>query len=159
MWWLSISEIDSLVSIIRKKISYRKHIHHNPSSKDVERRKKGSIFCETTEPFPKLRTNRIGSIKSQRWKVPWLNNEIYSFCSRTNSILPVSLFAVRNLILKCLTGSHMTILSKSNYQVRLNVNMDTTDSISFYFNFENGCYFVLRLKQHFLDKARFFLNE
>ena len=66
-------------------------------------------------------------------------------------------FAVRNLILKCLTGSHMTILSKSNYQVRLNVNMDTTDSISFYFNFENGCYFVLRLKRHSLDKARFFL--
>ena len=53
----------------------------------------------------------------------------------------------------------MKILSKSNYRVRLNVNMDITDSISFYFNFGNGCYFVLRLKLHFLDKARFFLNE
>ena len=27
------------------------------------------------------------------WKVPWWNNEAHSFGSRTNSILPVSLFA------------------------------------------------------------------
>ena len=51
-------------------------------------------------------------------------------------------FAVRNIILRCLTGSHMTILSKSNYRVRLNVNMNITDSISFYFNFVKGHYFV-----------------
>ena len=68
-------------------------------------------------------------------------------------------FAVRNLILRCLTGSHMTIFSKSNYRVRIDVNMDIADSISFYFNFGKGYYFVLRLKQHFFDKARFFLNE
>ena len=68
-------------------------------------------------------------------------------------------FAVRNLILRCLTGSHMTILSKSNYRVRLNVNMDIVDPISFYFNFGKGYHFVLRLKQHFFDKARFFFND
>ena len=51
MWWLSISEIDSSVSSNRKKLSYRKHVHHNPSiryaSTDVERRESGSMFCET----------------------------------------------------------------------------------------------------------------
>ena len=46
--------------------------------------------------------------------------------------------------------------SESNYRVRLNLNMDIADSISFYFNFAKGHYFVLRIKQHFLDKARFF---
>ena len=66
-------------------------------------------------------------------------------------------FTIRNLILRCLTGSHMTILSKSNYRVRLSVNMDIVDPISFYFNFGKGYHFVLRLKQHFFDKARFFL--
>ena len=66
------------------------------------------------------------------------------------------IFAVRNLILRCLTGSHMTIVSKSNYRVRLNVNMDIADTISFYFSFGKGYHFVIRLKQHFFDKARFF---
>ena len=65
-------------------------------------------------------------------------------------------FAVRNLILRCLTGSHMTILSKSNYCVRLNVNLNIADSISFYFNFGKGRYFVLKVKQYIFDKARFF---
>ena len=52
----------------------------------------------------------------------------------------------------------MTILSKSNYHVRLNVKMDIADSISFNFNFGNGYYFALSgLKQHFFDEARFFL--
>ena len=50
----------------------------------------------------------------------------------------------------------MTILSKSNGRVRLNVNMDNADSISFYLNFGKSHYFVLRLKQHFFEKARFF---
>ena len=50
----------------------------------------------------------------------------------------------------------MTILSKSNYCVRLNVNTDIVDSISFYFNFGKGHYLVLRVKQHFFDKTRFF---
>ena len=49
-------------------------------------------------------------------------------------MLPVSFFlhhtfAVRNLILRCLTGSHMAILSKSNYRVRLNTNIAIADSI------------------------------
>ena len=51
IWWLSTSEIYSSVSSIRKKLSYRKHVHHNPSIKyastDVERRESGSMFCET----------------------------------------------------------------------------------------------------------------
>ena len=50
----------------------------------------------------------------------------------------------------------MTILSKSNGRVRLNVNMDIADSISFYLNFGKSHYLVLRLKQHFFEKARFF---
>ena len=67
--------------------------------------------------------------------------------------------AIRNSIFKCLTGSHMTIFLKikSNYRVRLNVNIDIADSISFYFKFSKGYYFVLRVKQHIFDKARFFL--
>ena len=68
--------------------------------------------------------------------------------------------AVRNLFLRSLTYSHMTILSKSNYCVRLNKNMNIADSISFYFNFGKGCYFVFRVKQHIFVKAQFFLmNE
>ena len=55
--------------------------------------------------------------------------------------------------------SHGTILSKSNNRVRLNADTEIADSISFYFNFGKGHYLVLRLKQHFFDKARFFLNE
>ena len=51
--------------------------------------------------------------------------------------------------------SHDT-LPKSNYRVRLNVNTDITDLISFYFNFLKGYHFVLRLFQHFFDKARLF---
>ena len=38
--------------------------------------------------------------------------------------------AVRNLILRYLTGSHITILSNLNYRVRLNVNTDIAESIS-----------------------------
>ena len=53
----------------------------------------------------------------------------------------------------------MRILSKSNYRIRINVNMDIADSISFYFNLGNGNYFVLRLKQHFFDKVRFVAIE
>ena len=53
----------------------------------------------------------------------------------------------------------MTIVSKSNYRVRLNVSMDIADSISFYFNFGKGYHFALRLKQYFFDKALLFLNE
>ena len=45
------------------------------------------------------------------------------------------LFAVRNLILRYLTGSHMTILLKSNYRLKLNVNMNIADSSLVLFKF------------------------
>ena len=64
-------------------------------------------------------------MKTWCWKVAWSNKEIHSFRCCTASILPVSLSAPRNLILWCLTGSHITILSKSNYPVRPHVNMET----------------------------------
>ena len=63
--------------------------------RDVERRESGSMFCESIEPFPEVRMNRVESMKTQRWKVQWLNNEIYSFRGKTISILSVSLFAPR----------------------------------------------------------------
>ena len=50
----------------------------------------------------------------------------------------------------------MTILTKLNYRVRLNVNMDIADSNTFYFNLRKGHYFGLRVKQHFFDKECFF---
>ena len=58
-------------------------------------------------------------------------------------------FAVRSLILRCWTGSYMTILSKSNYRVRLNVNMNIADSISFYFNFGKGGSFYRRVLEEY----------
>ena len=64
--------------------------------------------------------------------------------------------AVRNLILRCLKGSHMTISSKSNNRVSLNVNMNIAYSIPFYFNFGKGHHFVLRVKQHIFGKAQIF---
>ena len=62
--------------------------------------------------------------------------------------IPVTLLTGSSLILKCLTGSHMTTFSKSNYRVRLNVNMNITDSISFYFNFRKGHYVILKVNPH-----------
>ena len=47
--------------------------------RDVERRDSGSMFSETVEPFLEVRTNRVESMKTQRWKVPWLNNEVWVF--------------------------------------------------------------------------------
>ena len=124
--------------------------------RDDERRERGSMFCETNQ----VRTNRVESMKTQRWKVPWPNNEIDSFCSRIIAISLVSCLhhtcALGNLILRCLTGSHMTILSKSNYLVRLNVNMNIGDSISLHFNFGKCYYFFLWVKQQIFDEARFF---
>ena len=55
-------------------------------------------------------------------------------------------------------GSHLTVLSKSNYRVRLNVKINIADSMSFYSNFEKGHYFVLRVKQYIFNKARFSNN-
>ena len=50
----------------------------------------------------------------------------------------------------------MTILSMSNYRVRLTVNMNIANSVSLHFNFGKGYYFVLWVKQQILDMARFF---
>ena len=49
----------------------------------------------------------------------------------------------------------MTKLSKSNNHSRLNVNINNTDSISFYFNFWKGHCFVLAVKQHIFNKVPF----
>ena len=46
----------------------------------------------------------------------------------------------------------MTISSKSNYRV----NMNIADSVPFYFNFGKGYYFVLMVKQHIFGKAQIF---
>ena len=51
----------------------------------------------------------------------------------------------------------MTMLSKLNYRVSLNENMDITDSISFYFNLRKAHYLRLRLKQRFSHKVGVFL--
>ena len=90
IWWLSTSEIYSSVSSIRKKLSYRKHVHHNSSSKYATRKWLHFLW---DKPFPEVRTNPVENMKTQRWKVPWPNNELHFSCSRTKSILPVSLFA------------------------------------------------------------------
>ena len=154
MWSISIPEINFSVSSIRKKISHRRHVHHNPSITYASRcwaKRSGSMFCETVE------TISWSSNESSR------KHENIALKSSAVELTPLHprvclhhTFTIRNLILRCLTGSHMTILSKSNGRVRLNVNMDIADSISFYLNFGKSHYFVLRLKQHFFEKARFF---
>ena len=60
MWWLSISESDSSVSSIRKKLSYRKHVHHNPSIKYASRcwAKRKWLHILWDKQFPEVRTNR-----------------------------------------------------------------------------------------------------
>ena len=69
MWWLSISKIDSSVSSIRKKYRIASmfiitRVVNAP--RNVERRESGSMFCETIEPFPEIRTNRVERMKTQR---------------------------------------------------------------------------------------------
>ena len=90
IWCPSISEIDSSVSSIRKKLSYRKDVYHNPSIKYALRcwAKRKWIHVLWNKPFPEVQTNRVESIKTG----PWPNNEIHSSLSRTNLILPVNLF-------------------------------------------------------------------
>ena len=141
-----------------KKLSYCKRVHHNPSSKYASRcwAKRTWLHVLWEKPFPEVRTNQVESMKTC-WKVPWPNNEINLSRSRTKSILPVSLLAPQicgpYLFLWCLTGCHMKILSKLNYRVRLNENMDIADSISFYFNLRKAHYLRLRLKQRFSRKV------
>ena len=92
--------------------------------RDIERRESGSMFCETNH-FLKL--ERI-ELKAWKHSTEKLDNQTMKF---THPAVALPLFylwvclhhtyAVRDLILRCLTGSYMTILSKSNYRVRLNV--------------------------------------
>ena len=125
--------------------------------RDVERRESGFMFCDiswsSNESSRKHENIALKSTTTTQLKFthpavepspfyPWV-------CLHYT-------FAVLNLILRCLTGSHMKISSKSNYRVRLNVNMNIADSIPFYFNFGKGHYFVLRVKQHIFGKAQIF---
>ena len=152
MWWLPISEINSSVSSIRKK--YRIASIFIITPRDVERRESAPCFVRQTISWSSNESSR---------KLEKYDNQTIKFTHP--AVAPTSFnpwiclhntFAVRNLILRCLTGSHMTISSKSNYRVRLNVNMNIADSIPFYFNFGKGHYFVLRVKQHIFGKAQIF---
>ena len=164
MWSISISEINFSVSSIRKKISYRRHVHHNPSityaSRCWAKRKWLHVLWDSWNHFLKFERIEQKTWKHSAEKYHDLTMKfIHSAVELTLLHTWVCLhhtFAIRNLILRCLKGSHMTILSKSNGRVRLNVNMDIADSISFYLNFGKSHYFVLRLKQHFFEKARLF---
>ena len=134
--------------------------------RDVERRESGSmsffwynwtISWSSNESSRKHENTALKSTMIKQW------NSNTPFAVELTPFHPwvclYHTYAVRNLILRCLTDSLMTILSKSNYHVRLNVHMDIAHSISFNFNFGNGYYFVLGLKQHFFDEARFYLSE
>ena len=61
MWRLPILEINSSVSSIRKKISYRKHVHHNASRCWAKRK---WLHVLWHKPFPEVRTNRVESMKT-----------------------------------------------------------------------------------------------
>ena len=95
-----------------------------------------------------------------RQAISWSSNELSKkhdniALKNTREFVCTIHFALSNLILRCFTGSQMTIFSKSNHRVRLNVNMNTAYSISFYFNFGWSYHFVLRIKQQIFNKARF----
>ena len=162
MWSLSISEINFSVSSIRKKISYHRHVHHNPSityaSRCWAKRKWLHVLWDNWNHFLNISRNKTWKHSAEKYHDLTMKF-IHSAGELTLLHTWVCLhhtFAIRNLILRCLRGIHMTILSKSNGRVRLNVNMDIADSISFYLNFGKSHYFVLRLKQHFFEKARLF---
>ena len=93
MWLLSVSEIDFSVSSIWKKSSYRKNVHHNLSIKYASRcwakRKWRNVLWD--KPFPGVQTNRVESWKHSTEKY---HDQTIKFtpCSRTNSILLLSLF-------------------------------------------------------------------
>ena len=127
--------------------------------RDVERRESGSMFCETNH-F--LKSERIElkvwkhSAKKYHDQAMKFTHPAVGLTSFYSWVCLHHTFAALNLILRCFTGSHMTIFPKSNYRVGLNLNMNIADSISFYFNIEKGHYFVHRVTQHILDKAQFF---
>ena len=66
IWWLSISEIDSSLSSIRKKLSYRNHVNHNPGHKYASRcwDKRKCLHVLWDKTFPEVRTNRVESMKT-----------------------------------------------------------------------------------------------
>ena len=125
---------------------------------DVAPRESGCMLWETNH-FLKLE-----QIKSKAWQ-----HSTEKYHGQTLKFTPLAIgvtpfypwvclhhtFVVSNLILRCLTGSYITRLSKSNYCIRLNVNLNIADSISFYFNFGKGHYFFPRVKQNIFNTARF----
>ena len=128
MRWLSILVIGFSVSSIRIKLSYHKHVHHNPSIIGMYWRcwvERKWLCVLWDEPFPEVQTNQVESMKTWYWKV----TPFHSWVSLHHT------FVVHNVILSCLTGSYLTTSLKSNYCVRPKVNLNIADSISFYFNF------------------------
>ena len=59
-YWPSVSEVDSPVSSIRKKLSHRKLVHHNPSIKYASRwwAKRKWFHVHDKKKFPEVRANR-----------------------------------------------------------------------------------------------------
>ena len=61
-----------------EKLCYRKEVHHNPiityATRCLEKRKWLHVLWDKL--FPEVRTNREESMKTWRWKVPWLNNSL-----------------------------------------------------------------------------------
>ena len=109
--------------------------------RDLERRESGSMFCETNH-F--LKFERI-KYKASKYSAEKYRDQNIKFTRPAVGLTPfypwVCLhltFLVRTLILRCLTGSHVTISSEPNYCVRLTVNVNIADSISSYFNFGKG---------------------
>ena len=98
--------------------------------RDVERREISSMFFETNYFF------KFERIEYKAWKhsAEKYHDQTMTFPPPAAGLKPfyswvclLLTFALGNLILRWLTDSHMTIFSKSNYRVRLNVNMNIAD--------------------------------
>ena len=98
--------------------------------RDVERREISSMFFETNYFF------KFERIEYKAWKhsAEKYHDQTMTFTPPAAGLKPfyswvclLLTFALGNLILRWLTDSHMTIFSKSNYRVRLNVNMNIAD--------------------------------
>ena len=122
--WLSILEIDSSVSSIRKNYCIASIFIITRAlsmPRDVERRESGFMFCETNNFF------KFKRIDYKIWKhsAEKYDDQTMKF-TPTEGLKPfyqwVCLLltsALGILILRYLTGSHMTIFSKSNYRAEL----------------------------------------
>ena len=137
MWSLSISEINFSVSSIKEKISYHRHEHHNPSityaSRCWAKRKWLHVLWDNWNHFLNISRNKTWKHSAEKYHdltMKFIHSAVELTLLHTWVCLHHT-FAIRNLILRCLTGSHMTILSKSNYRVRLNLNMNIADTNSF----------------------------